>query len=48
MFENAAGYDHFMGSGSQMAARLFIDFARRLTMAPFSIWDVEPVRFRSP
>jgi len=28
MFENAAGYDHFMGRWSQMAARLFIDFAR--------------------
>jgi SAM-dependent methyltransferase len=28
MFENAAGYDHYMGRWSQMAARLFIDFAR--------------------
>ena len=28
MFENAVGYDHFMGRWSQMAARLFIDFAR--------------------
>ena len=28
MFENAAGYDHYMGRWSQMPARLFIDFAR--------------------